>query len=1204
MHIKQVTIKGFKTYRDQTFVEPFSPHHNVIVGRNGSGKSNFFFAIRFVLSDMFSSLKQNDRQSLLHEGAGNIVVSAFVELVLDNEDGRLPSENKEVIIRRSISLKKDEYYLDNKRSNKVDINNLLESAGFSRSNPYYIVQQGKINSLALATDAQRLQLLKDIAGTTVFERSRREGLEEFTESKRKGKTIDELLDDINNRMEDLESEQAELQEYQVLDSEKRAIEYVIYSQELMTTNAKIDELEARRHDLAEAVRETDNSTGKLQDQIQELEARIERVRGESTALNAEKQQLHDERTEQIRAKANMELDVDDARTTAQTGSSRRGAIAQELEQLEADMTEVEAALSKLLPKHTAASSDLAQRQAELTSAELQRDALLDKQSRTVQYKTQAERDAFLKEEIASLTKTQKDKQAVVKQLTKDIAQRKQRLKEDEQDLAETEAKLAKRKPAIEEEHAKLNALTEQRHQLQNQRRDAHKQAADLSSKTVEVRERLQASQRELMGSTGRVVSQGIDSIKQLVDSGDYPGVYGPLIDLIEVDEQFLIAAETAAGNALFNVVVDTDVVASKLLAEMNRQKLPGRVTFLPLNKLKPKQHSYPKSADTLPLVERVQCEEHIKPAVQHVFARTIVCKDLEVAAKFAGEGQLDCLTMEGDKVNRRNVFSGGYVETGRLKLKVQRGIVACREELQALEDQGAKLQQQEQAVEQQMNVVMTDIHKADNRLKQLRSSMKTMQTEVQELSQKITSDKHQLQVKNDELQTLKTEVEGLTTQIAALKAEMTAEMHSQLDDDEHEQLKELTDKIEQAREQVHVCIQQRSELDQSKTELETRRDEFLRKRQADLNQELSQLDETDAAFELTAKEVELEELSATIEEGRKRMESIEAKVQANSTAAAKLAEELESLRNRFDKQGTSSQDVEAEMETLLSKRSSLLQKRDEYSAKMRGLGALSGELYQKHESTDLKTLYAKLKATGKRLKKYSHVNKKAFEQYRSFAEDRAELIRRKEIGDKDEGSIDDLIVTLDQRKVESITRTFKMVAHHFKAVFKQLVPHGHGELVMQTSRDAESQAAESQDDSEAGAAGTVAATYASFTGVSIKVNFTGRGEDTHFLNQLSGGQKSLVALALIFAIQRCDPAPFYLFDEIDQALDPAHRTAVAGMIFDSSREAQYITTTFRPEMLERCDKCYGVTFTNKVSKIQVVSRDQALEFISNEARDQ
>ncbi|XP_037558271.1 structural maintenance of chromosomes protein 3-like [Dermacentor silvarum] len=171
MHIKQLIIQGFRSYKEQTCVEPFSPRHNVIVGRNGSGKSNFFYAIQFVLSDEFSHLRPEQRQALLHEGTGPRVLNAFVEIIFDNSDNRLPVDKEEVSLRRVIGSKKDQYFLNKKMVTRTDVMNLLESAGFSRSNPTIY---SRINQMATAPDSQRLKLLREVAGTRVYDERREE----------------------------------------------------------------------------------------------------------------------------------------------------------------------------------------------------------------------------------------------------------------------------------------------------------------------------------------------------------------------------------------------------------------------------------------------------------------------------------------------------------------------------------------------------------------------------------------------------------------------------------------------------------------------------------------------------------------------------------------------------------------------------------------------------------------------------------------------------------------------------------------------------------------------------------------------------------------------------------------------------------------------------------------------------------------------
>ena len=244
MHIKQVVISGFRSFRNQCEIEPFSPKHNVIVGRNGSGKSNFFDAIQFVLlGPRFSTLRQEDRQHLLHEGAGTGVMAAYVEILFDNIDGRLPIEGDEVVLRRTVGHKKDEFFINRKRCQKSEVTSLLESAGFSKSNPYYIVQQGKVANLCVMKDRDRLNLLREVAGTTVYEERRIESLRILQDTSAKQERIVEVITFIKERLDELDKEKDELKEYEQLDKNRRAIEYNIYDRELHKANDQLVQVE-------------------------------------------------------------------------------------------------------------------------------------------------------------------------------------------------------------------------------------------------------------------------------------------------------------------------------------------------------------------------------------------------------------------------------------------------------------------------------------------------------------------------------------------------------------------------------------------------------------------------------------------------------------------------------------------------------------------------------------------------------------------------------------------------------------------------------------------------------------------------------------------------------------------------------------------------------------------------------------------------
>ena len=263
------------------------------------------------------------------------------------------------------------------------------------------------------------------------------------------------------------------------------------------------------------------------------------------------------------------------------------------------------------------------------------------------------------------------------------------------------------------------------------------------------------------------------------------------------------------------------------------------------------------------------------------------------------------------------------------------------------------------------------------------------------------------------------------------------------------------------------------------------------------------------------------------------------------------------------------------------------------------------------------------------MRKYSHVNKKAFDQFVNFSEQRTQLIKRREEIDEGGIKVKELIESLDRKKDEAINRTFRGVSAHFKDVFKELVPNGSGELIMRTSLDeaalVEDEADSEAEDDEEVATGSKKKKKKSkkskegtedpnnpdvslFRGVGIKVQFS-RSSENFLMSQLSGGQKALVAMALIFASQRCDPAPFYLFDELDQALDSTYRAAVASLIKrqatpsedpnDPRESTQFICSTFRPELVAAANRCFGISHQNKVSSLHLLSKNDALHFIAN-----
>ncbi|KAM3232137.1 structural maintenance of chromosomes protein 3-like isoform X2 [Capsicum annuum] len=399
MYIKQVIIEGYKSYKEQVKTEDFSPKVNCVVGANGSGKSNFFHAIRFVISDLFHNLRSEERQALLHEGAGHQVLSAFVEIVFDNSDNRMPVDKEEVRLRRTIGLKKDEYFLDGKHITKTEVQNLLESAGFSRSNPYYVVQQGKIASLTLMKDSERLDLLKEIGGTRVYEERRRESLKIMQETGNKRKQIIQVVQYLDERLNELEQEKEELKKYQQLDKQRKSLEYTIYDKELHDARQKLNEVEEARNKVSENSTKMYESVLEAHEKSKELEKLSKDLTKEIQIFSKEKEAAEKQRTEAIRKRAKLDLDYKDLQEKMSTNIKAKDDAQKQLMLLEREVQETKNALNDIKPLYEKQVKEEEDIKRGIMDREKRLSILYQKQGRATQFASKAARDKWLQKEI-------------------------------------------------------------------------------------------------------------------------------------------------------------------------------------------------------------------------------------------------------------------------------------------------------------------------------------------------------------------------------------------------------------------------------------------------------------------------------------------------------------------------------------------------------------------------------------------------------------------------------------------------------------------------------------------------------------------------------------------------------------------------------------------------------------------------------------
>ncbi|XP_068337385.1 structural maintenance of chromosomes protein 3 [Pyrus communis] len=1198
MYIKQVIIEGFKSYREQVATEAFSPKVNCVVGANGSGKTNFFHAIRFVLSDLFQNLRSEDRHALLHEGAGHQVLSAFVEIVFDNADNRIPVDKEEVRLRRTIGLKKDEYFLDGKHITKTEVMNLLESAGFSRSNPYYVVQQGKIASLTLMKDSERLDLLKEIGGTRVYEERRRESLKIMQETGNKIKQIVQVVQYLDERLKELDEEKEELRQYQQFDKQRKSLEYTIYDKELQDARQKLAEVEDARNKVSETSTKMYNTVLDAHEKSKELDKILKDLTKELQTLDKEKEAIEKRRTEAIKKRTELQLDVNDLEEK-KTGNTRAKEDAmKQLQSLQKEITDSEEELKKINPLY----DNQVKMEMEITKGIMEREKqlsiLYQKQGRATQFSSKAARDKWLQKEIDDLERVLSSNLAQEQKLMVEIARLDAELSDRDVYIESRRTEIATIESLISQSHDGFNHHKTQRDKLQDERKSLWRKETELSAEIEKLRAEVEKAEKSLDHATPGDVRRGLNSVRKICREYNIRGVFGPIIELLDCDEKFFTAVEVTAGNSLFHVVVENDEISTQIIRHLNSLK-GGRVTFIPLNRVKAPRVTYPQNSDVVPLLKKLKFAPNYTPAFSQVFARTVVCRDLDVATRVARNDGLDCITLEGDQVSKKGGMTGGFYDHRRSKLKFMHIIMQNTKSINMKEEELEKVKKMLEEIDRSITELVTEQQKIDAKRAHDKSELEQLKQDIANANKQKNLISKACGNKKKSLADVETQITQLRASMAMKRAEMGTDLIDHLSPDEKDLLSRLNPEIADLKEKLISCKTDRFETETRKAELETNLTTNLERRRQELEAIISSVETENYNGEAEIKIQELNDAELLVKDATEQLKRVSESIDSQSKQLKRIKDEKTALKTLEDKYERTLQDEAKELEQLLSKRNVFLAKQEEYSKKIRELGPLSSDAFEAYKRRGIKDLHKALHRCNEQLQQFSHVNKKALDQYVNFTEQREELQKRQAELKAGDQKIDELIKVLDQRKDESIERTFKGVARHFREVFSELVQGGHGHLVMMKKKDGHHDDDDQDEDGPRDA--DLEGRVEKYIGVKVKVSFTGQGE-TQSMKQLSGGQKTVVALTLIFAIQRCDPAPFYLFDEIDAALDPQYRTAVGNMIrrLADMANTQFITTTFRPELVKVSDKIYAVEHKNRVSRVNVVSKDDALDFIERD----
>lgn len=770
-------------------------------------------------------------------------MNAFVEIVFDNSDHRFALENSdEVVLRRTVGLKKDEFFLQRKRANKNEVLSLLEGAGFSKSNPYFIVQQGKVQDCCTMSDVERLRLLKEVAGTTVYDEKKNESLAKMEENAGSCAKIQDILSDIEDRLTELQSEKEELTQYQQLDRQRRALEYTVYDKELRKARAALDSVEHEREEQAEQTSSWHAKASNNHESIQNVEAVLKAKQAALRRSILQCESLEGDKTEAVTRHTQAQLAWNEMTEALEVQAEQERSNQKELALLDKEIEKVETELrEEAQPAYDKATSELQRSKEERDAAANKMAGLYAKQGRGRQFATVEQRDEHLQGQIEEAETGMREKQGQLREQQDQLAHLRRTVAQEKKDAATAASAVKEKAAALQNMSKAMEDKRRARLAEHDARQNVWRQAESQQEEVREARETLQACLDGFYKSMPRATAQGLQALKgivqqeRLVEGKQY---FGTVLDNFTLrDAKYATAVEVAAQNQLFHVIVDNDRTAARLMTKLEQGKL-GRVTFLPLSQLRPDTHhnNRQQSADVVPLMETcLTYDPAMERAMQQVFGRRMLARTTELAAEWSAKLSMDVITLEGDLCSRKGALTGGFVDKNKSRWNAHASLQRAQVTLREAETSNQTIKQKAHATDQAVTSLMQDIQRLEAKHAQLSQQVGQAETQVERLKSRAAQ--HEQQAAALETKA----VPALERDIAVVQADverLREELGTPLQESLSEQDRELLEQLKKVQAELVEDIQGQNDRVQETTivrqALVSKLDDNLRKRRKEL----------------------------------------------------------------------------------------------------------------------------------------------------------------------------------------------------------------------------------------------------------------------------------------------------------------------------------------------------------------------------------
>lgn len=1186
MYLKSIEVQGFKSFANKIV---FDFHNGItgIVGPNGSGKSNVADAVRWVLGEQSAKqLRGAKMEDVIFAGTQNRkpVGFAYVAITLDNSDHALPVEYDEVTVSRRVYRSGESEYKINGHSCRLrDVTEMFYDTGIGKEG-YSIIGQGQIDKILSGKPDERRELFDEAAGIVKFKRRKSAAIKKLENERSNLVRVNDILSELEKQVGPLKQQSEKAKEYLNYKTDLKKYDVNAFLLETDRIRKETAELNGRLKivddDLEDSKSEYDNTKSEYEaaeNQLNDINAQIDENSQTVSALELENQKLQGEInvfTEQIKTfNANKQLHSERLLDIEKDKQNKNNSVKELREQYNDLNTELSEYNDKLAAINDTAKALNAEIEGISGQIDNRQNSIYD--NLTEQSTIKAENQKFVtmleqleikKSELTShIIKGKSDESAqkqVIKSLTAELDNAVGKLEDINNSIEESNTSVTQLKAEIAEKNSELDKLTQ----------NYHREKSRLES-LINITERYDG------------YGNGIKKIMELKDSN--PGILGVIADIVKVEKQYETAIETALGGTIQNIVTDKESTAKELIGYLKQNKL-GRATFLPLNAI----HARNTLENEACINEKgvigvasnlVRVSFEYKGLAKYLLGRILVVDNIDNALLIAKKYKytLRIVTLEGEQLNPGGSMTGGAFrnssnllgrrrEIEELKQSVSNTNKQITQEKAAVADLRNQVAKYREALDSynkllrethiRKNTIDVNLKQADLKLSEIIASydddikeQASIDSEILKISESRNQVSGNLNLLDNQNEAARKEIENLGKTLEAKKSEEAAVALK------IENLKISHSSIEQKasfiNENIERLCKELDNLEEEKTSIQEKigeTKELVSAKQADIELVKNSIEESER--KITAIGEKLEDLRAAKEKVNASHKEFFKKREELNEKIILLEKDSMRLHNQYDR-------LEESYDSLVDYMWNEYELTYSYALELK-----SDEL---NNINDIRKQINILKAA---IKKLGDVNVNAIEEYKSVSERYEFMKTQHDDMIEAEESLMKVIEELDEGMRTQFTAKFEEIKVEFDKVFKELFGGGRGTIEL----------VEGEDILEAG----------------ILIISQPPGKKLQNMMQLSGGEKALTAIALLFAIQNLKPSPFCLLDEIEAALDDSNVGRYANYLHKLTKHTQFIVITHRRGTMSAADRLYGITMQEKG-----VSTLVSVDLIENDLND-